>query len=393
MTRLLKWLIGIGIVIGLAYLALVAVTGSKMRAIADEYLVSYNAQQQDFDVQLEWLETGFWGSTGVVYIEVDNAALQLSHTLKLRHGALRARISGELTAIVDGFDVGEELFADEPITLNGRIGLGGLSVTYQTPELDYTDDELGMVYRAAPATLNVVQRDHEQHTLFQVDWLDANASIVGASDILRFEGLAASSQTRMHPSDGKIEHARSHFAIRSFEFSDADAPTVSLEDVGIEVELQRDDTEIQANLSVQVEAYDVYGVNGDLAVATHTTGMPFASFATWMEAEGSAAATSNLLLSLREFSTQFVVENFALSLGELGNLVAEGRFELRDDIDFTPEQLGGAATDYLQGQLIIRDLPLTVLLPLAGLVSGELPWTLELQQGNLTLNGEPLPLP
>lgn len=393
MTRLLKWLIGIGILLGLIYLALVAVTGSKMRTIADQQVAAYNEQQQDVNVRLEWLDSGFWRSSGVVYIELDDDSLYLSHTLELRHGALRARVSGELTALVDGFDVGAELFAGDPIRLDGRIGLGGLMITYQTPELDYVDDSLNTAYQGAPATLDVVLREHEQHTLFKLDWLEATASIVGTTDVLRFDGVAASSQVRLHSDDGKIEHARSHFAIQKFEFSDDAEPTVSLEEVDMEVELQRDNEEIQALLNVDIEAYDVYGVRGDLTIATHTTGMPFTSFEAWIADEGSSEATSSLLSSLREAGTQFVIEEVALSMGELGDLVAEGHFTLRDDIEFTPEVLGGSAIDFLEGQLLISDLPFTVLIPLASFVSGELPWNLELQQGSLTINGEPVALP
>ena len=161
MTRLMKWSVGVAIILGLIYLALVAITGTKMREIAEQQLAAINEQEPEIEARIEWQETGFWSSSGVVNVDVDEAGLQFTHTINLRHGALRAGVSGEVTAIIDGFNINNQLFSEQPITIDGHVGLGGLSLTYHIPGIQYQDSGLGLEYQTAPFDLDVVLRDKD----------------------------------------------------------------------------------------------------------------------------------------------------------------------------------------------------------------------------------------
>lgn len=392
MTRTFKWIVGIGLVVGAIYIGLVAMTGSKMRDIAEQQLEAYNAQQQDVELRLEWHDTGFWRSTGVLHVSMEEV-LQLSHTIELTHGALRARIHGEVNADVGDFNVAQQLFEDQPIRLDGRIGLGGVALSYQVPELRYDDQDLGMEYHIAPFSFDVVLRDQEQHSQVQIDWLEVSASVIGATDVMRIEGLEAGSQTRLNADDGQFERALSGFQFKRFEFSDYVDPIVVLNDGKFEVELSREQDEARLQASMLVDSYDVYGVEGDFALKLHTTPMPAAHIIAWQEQNASVEATNALLNALREYGSQLMLETLELTMGEMGDLRADGYFELREGVTFDSPQPLVPMGDHVQGQVVVHDLPLLLLMPLAGLVSAELPWTLELTDGELTINGESLQLP
>lgn len=391
MTRLIKWLVGFALILGLIYLALVAVTGSKMRDIAEQQVAASTEQEPGVEARIEWHETGFWRSSGVLTVNIEDPAMELVHTINLRHGALHAAISGEASAVLDDFDINAQLFSAQPLTLDGRVGLTGMSLTYEIPSIHYQDTALGSEVTSSPFAIDLVLRDHDQHTQFNVDWIEVRSNTQGVSGIDRLEGLHMTAQTSLSDDDGRFEHGITKFGFDAY-VSQRDGAQVSMvEGASIDTEMQREGDDVTVQSRMEVAEYEMYGIRGGLTVALHTTAMPLASVQHWQNAEGDTEAFSQVLEDLRDAGTQFVLDEFDLGLGEMGDIAAHGQFELRDDIAFTSP--GNSVGDYLQGELTIQDMPAMLMLPLSGLVSGELPWILELREGNLTVNGEPLELP
>lgn len=391
MTRLMKWSVGVAIILGLIYLALVAITGTKMREIAEQQLAAINEQEPEIEARIEWQETGFWSSSGVVNVDVDEAGLQFTHTINLRHGALRAGVSGEVTAIIDGFNINNQLFSEQPITIDGHVGLGGLSLTYHIPGIQYQDSGLGLEYQTAPFDLDVVLRDQDSHSQFTIDWVEISTSLHGPNSIDRIEGLHMTAQTSLSAADGQFEHGVTKMVLDTFTSREGDAQMSMIQGASLETEVQRERDEVTMQSRFEVAEYEMYGINGNLTVALHTTAMPFSGFLAWQQQSGDIEAISELLEALRDYGTQLVIDEFDLSLGEMGKVAAHGHVKLREDIEFA--SAGDSVADYIQGELTIQDLPVMLMMPLSGLVSGELPWTLAIQEGNLTINGEPLELP
>ena len=98
-------------------------------------------------------------------------------------------------------------------------------------------------------------------------------------------------------------------------------------------------------------------------------------------------------MNLQQQQSALNIDNLRLTMGQMGNLVANGSFTLREDLDFSTGFDPEADDNIFQGKLIVEDLPVLLLMPLSGLVSGELPWVVELREGNMLVNGEPLDLP
>ena len=391
MTRLIKWLVGIALILGLIYLALVGVTGSKIRDIAEQLVVASAEKEPDVDAHIEWHETGFWRSSGVLTVNVEDSAMQLVHTVSLRHGVLHAAISGEASVTINDFDINAQLLSAQPLTLDGRVGLAGMSITYQIPAIYYEDPALGSEITSSPWAIDLVLRDQDQHTHLDLDWIELRTDTRGVSGIDRLEGLYMTAQTSLSDDDGEFQHGITQFGFEAY-VSQRDGAQVSMvEGASSDTEVQRVGDDLTLQSRFEVVQYEMYGIRGDLTVALHTTAMPLASVLNWQHATDDTEVVGQFLEDLRDADTQFVLDEFDLGLGEMGTVVAHGQFEIRDDIAFTSPR--NSVGDYLQGELTIQDMPVMLMLPLSGLVSDELPWVLALQEGILTVNGEALELP
>lgn len=400
MARLIKWLVGLVVIAGIIYLGLVAVTGSQMRSIAEEQLETYNAQSPDAEVTIEWHDTGFWRSVGEVRLStpIEDETLDIVHSVELRHGALRAGISGEVTGFMGDNALHEMLFADQRIRLDGRIGLGGVRLTYAVPGLQYVDDDLGERYTAAPFEIDVVLREHEQHTQFEIEWIEMGSAEGGATDTMRFENMAGTSQSRLNQDDRQFDHAQTTFSVGQVTFAmpaqgQGSDVTIRIDGIHNETEMTRDNGDVEIHNRLTVDAYDVYGVEGELTAIMQMGPVPYASFQALQTNTEDPATVAAFLHDLQQHDSRLVIETLDLTMGQMGDLRASGEFWLRNDIDFNQGFTATAAGDVLAGRMEIEDLPLLILMPLSGMISGELPWTLELNEGDLMINGEPLNLP
>ncbi|MCC5878475.1 MAG: DUF945 family protein [Idiomarina sp.] len=403
MARLIKWLVGLVVIAGIIYLGLVAVTGSQMRSIAEDQLETYNAQSPEAEVNISWHETGFWRSVGEVRLvtPMEGETLDVVHSIELRHGALRAGISGEVTGLLGDVALNDMLFADQPIRLDGRIGLGGVRLTYAVPALNFThylDEDLGERYTAAPFEIDVVLREHEQHTQFEIEWIEMRSAEDGATDTMRFENLAGTSQSRLNKDDRQFDHAQTSFSVGQVVFGlpaqgQSNDVTIRIDGFHNETEMTRDNGDVEIHNRLTVDAYDVYGVEGELTAIMQMGPVPYTSFQALQEDIEDPAVFNAFLHDLQQHDSRLVIETLDLTMGQMGDLRASGEFWLRNDIDFNQGFTAAAAGDFLAGRMEIEDLPLLILMPLSGMISGELPWTLELNEGDLLINGEPLNLP
>lgn len=395
MARVIKWVVGLAVIAGLVYIGLVAVTGSQIRSIAENQLQTYNAQTPESDAEIVWHETGFWRSTGEVRVtmQLDDDLLEVVHTFSLRHGALRASVEGDVRGSLGDTQLNDMLFADQAISLDGRIGLGGVRLTYAVPEIYYVDEALEMRSTAAPFTLDLVLREDEQHSQLHVEWVEIMSTAIGASDGLRWEDIEVTSQARLNPDDGLFDYGHSVFRVGQMVFGDGEDSIARIEGLLNETDMTREAGMVDVDNRLTVEAYDVYGVGGDLTFNLQLGPIPFESFQNLQRQADDAAALNAFLYDMQQVDTRLIIETLELTMGQMGDLVASGEFQVRQDIDLQQDFSIESAGDLMEGQLEVRDLPLLLLMPLSGMVSGELPWTLELRQGDLLINGEALELP
>lgn len=395
MSRSIKWILAIAVLAALIYVALVAVTGAQMRSIAEQQLAHYDNQNPEVSAQLEWQDTSFRRSLGELRLELDieGELLEITHSVVLTHGALRAKIEGEATAVLGDFSFADTFFDGAPLTLAGRVGLAGVTLSYQVPELRFEDDDLQMKYHMAPFAVDIVLREKDQHSHTEIAWIEIAATVIGATDVMRWEGITLSSQTRLDQAGGQFEHGLSRFNVASLTFGDYVESLAEVNDIRTEIEAWRENDLVRAEGSFEVTDYDVYGVAGELGVTFNVANVPFTGFRQWQQQADDQDALNHLFHDMQQQQTQLSIENLKLTMGEMGNLQAQGHFEMRDDIDFLQGQSFEDAAELLQGRLLVEDLPLLLLMPLSGLVSGELPWTIELREGNVLINGEALELP
>ncbi|MCL5050811.1 MAG: YdgA family protein [Firmicutes bacterium] len=398
MARSIKWLVGLAVIVGITYVALVAITGSKMRDIASQQLEAYQQQNPEVDVDLTWHDTSFWRSEGVVSfsMDIEDEQVAFTHTMNLRHGALRASVTGEITGIVGEFDVNQRLFEGQAITLDGRVGLGGLSLTYHVPEVNFDDQNIGLQYRVAAFDVDVVLRDSDQHSQLTIDWIEmllgAPDTGVDANQKLRFENVQMRSHTDVGD-DGLFDASTARFSIDHIYYTDAAEPVVSMRDFSSDIDMQRNGDYVAGTANLMVNEYDAYGVTGVFELETSTSELSFSAFRTWQENSNDPDAINDFLVNLQQQQSALNIDNLRLTMGQMGNLVANGSFTLREDLDFSTGFDPEADDNIFQGNLIVEDLPVLLLMPLSGLVSGELPWVVELREGNMLVNGEPLDLP
>ena len=395
MARVIKWGLGLAVIAGLIYIALVAVTGSQIRNIAEDQLQTYNAQSPEAQAAINWQETGFWRSTGEVRatMQLDDELLEIVHTFSLRHGALRASIEGEVNGNLGDTQLNDMLFAGQSASLDGRIGLGGVRLTYTVPELNYVDDDLAMGWTVAPFELDVVLREHEQHSQMHVEWVAMTNGAAGTSDGMRWEDIEITSQARLNPDDRQFDYGNSVFRIGQLMLNDGADTTVLIEGLLNETDMTREAGMVEADNRLTVDAYDIYGVAGELTFNVKLGPVPYESFQNLQSQADDTAALNAFLYDMQQADTRLVIDTLELTMGQMGDLVASGEFQVRQDIDLQQDFSVESAGDLMEGQLEVRDLPLLLLMPLSGMVSGELPWTLELRQGDLLINGETLELP
>lgn len=395
MARVIKWVLGLAVVAGLVYIGLVAVTGSQIRSIAEDQLQAYSAQSPESETEIIWHETGFWRSTGEVRVtmQLDEDLLEVVHAFRLRHGALRASVEGDVRGSFDDMQLNDMLFAGQAINLEGRIGLGGVRLTYAVPEIHYVDEALEMRSTAAPFTLDLVLREDEQHSQLHVEWVEIMSTSIGASDGLRWEDIEVTSQARLNPNDGLFDHGHSVFRVGQMVFGDGEDSIARIDGLLNETDMAREAGMVDVDNRLTVEAYDIYGVAGDLTLNIQLGPIPFESFQNLQRHGDDAAAMSAFLHDMQQANSRLIIDTMELTMGQMGDLVAAGEFQLRQDINLQQDFSVESAGDLLEGRLEVSDLPLLLLMPLSGLVSGELPWTLELRQGDLLINGETLELP
>ena len=395
MGRLIKWLVGLVIIFGLIYVGLVAVTGSKVRDITEQQLQIYNAQTPDAEVELNWHETSFWRSEGEMRItmQVESETLDLIQSITLQHGALRAKVRGELTGQFAGSSLNEMFFNRQPVILEGRVGLAGARLTYAVPALTYIDEELDISYTVSAFETDLVLQEQEQHSKIQIDWIEVETAMTGAADVMRWEGIEATTQSRLNPKDKQFEYAQSMFSIEEMVYGTNPEASVRVENLRNETDMTRVEGNVEVKNSLTVDTYEVSSVTGELTFNMTVGPVPFASFQALQNGIEDPAILNAFLHDTQKGNAKLVIEELELSMGQMGNLSAHGEFQLRDDINFEQGFTAGSAGDFLQGELEVQDLPLLLLMPLSGVVSGELPWKLELREGDLLINGEALNLP
>lgn len=395
MGRLIKWLVGLVVIIGLIYIGLVAVTGSKVRDITEQQLQAYNAQSPDADIEISWHEAGFWRSEGDIRMTmpIENESLELVHSITLKHGALRAKVQGEVTGNLAGTSFNEMLFNNQTVNLDGRVGLAGVRLTYAVPELLYVDEELDISYAVAPFEFDLVLQEQAQHSQLHIDWVQFDMFVEGSSHRMRWEDIETTGQSRLNADDSQFEHAEAVFSVGEMVFGATDETIAHIENLRNETDVARTAGVVEVENRLTVEAYEISGVTGDLTFNMTLSPISFASFQALQSGIDDIQSTNALLHDLQQNNASMVIEKLELTMGQMGNLNAHGEFQLRDDIDFQQGFSAESAWDLLQGELEINDLPILLLMPLSGMVSGELPWTLELREGDLLINGETLNLP
>lgn len=396
MNRLIKWIIGLLIIVGGGYLILVALTGSKVREITEEQLESYAAQNTNVSAEVIWHETGFWRSEGEVRMTITlepGVSGEVHHTLNLRHGALRARMSGELSARFGDFDMAEYLFDGEPVVLDGRVSMAGVRATYHVPPLELTADTSEMVFLSSPFDIEVVLTEREQHVHIDVDWLRLLPQHQEQStDGLYIENVEIITQVRLDSEDGLGKLGSSKSTVERMTVGVGPGEPMVAEDYFMEISFEREANNLDMQIDLGLEKLSVQGINGDGKISVRLTDLPFEAWRSFesesTEVEDNREALRAVLIETRDNGARIHVDSVDLGAEGFGRLVANGEFILRDELPSIDE--GSGAADFLNGYLTIEDLPMPLTMILAGMVSGELPWRFELQDGSLLINGESL---
>src|SRR5690554_6993237 len=175
----------------------------------------------------------------------------------------------------------------------------------------------------------LVLRDQDSHSQFTIDWVEISTSLHGPSSIDRIEGLHMTAQTSLSAADGQFEHGVTKMVLDTFTSREGDAQMSMIQGASLETEVQRERDEVTMQSRFEVAEYEMYGINGNLTVALHTTAMPFSGFLAWQQQSGDIEAISELLEALRDYGTQLVIDEFDLSLGEMGKVAAHGHVKLR----------------------------------------------------------------
>lgn len=395
MSRIAKWVVAL-LVIGVAvYLALVGITGSKAREVASEQFQTYASQSPDVDVEIEWTETGFWSSEGLVTVQMDVEPLGnlvITHTMRLRHGALGAAVAGELEASLGGESINARMLNGEPIILDGRVGLGGARLSYQVPAIEMADEASDIVLMAAPFALDVVLTDDEQHSQTRIEWLRVTPTEQShAKEGVYVEGLHFSAQTRLDPDDGELLLSTGESGIEYAAFNNADDQAqMSLRQLVNEIRAERVGDSLQFESDLSVEEIDYMGFMADLELDFVVENIPFAAFQQFQQNADQEGADFALLEATRQNGGKLILKQLQTTITDFGRVEANGEFWLREGFPRTEDAEFG---DYLNGQMNVLDLPQMLMMPLSGVISGELPWLIELEDGELSINGEALDLP
>lgn len=393
MSRLIKWLIGLAVVVAAIYFILVAVTGSQIRSVTEAQLNSYAAQSPEVEISVEWLDTSFWRSVGNIHARMPVAEgeyVEIEHALRFNHGALRARIAGDVQVLVSGEPALNELFNGEQVTMHGRGGLGGLRLTYEVPALNFVDEAAGASIRSDSFSADLVLRDSEQHGQIYIDWIEFGSPL---GEVVRIEGMEANSQNRLMKSDGFFEHASGYFSVDRIASGEGSQNRFSVEGLENTLEMHRDGDDITVENLLQVENYQIANFEGHLNFDMVLAPLSFAAFQAMQSPEDEELALRELFGSMQEKGTRLTINDLTVNMGQMGNLVAAGELNLRQDVDINAAlERDASAAEWAEGELQVTDLPMLMLMPLMGMVSGELPWRVELRQGELIINGDSLSL-
>lgn len=396
MSRIVKWVVVLALVGGAAYLGLVALTGSKAQEIASQQFAQYDQQNPAIELDLEWVDSGFWRSEGLLTMTADLdgvGMLGVTHTVLLDHGALAANVSGELEATLGGDSINERMLQGEPVVLSGRIGLGGARLHYAVPALEVVDDGADMVIRAAPFGINLALTDEEQHTDVALDWLRLSPVMQGdAKEGFYIEGVHLINQNRLDPRDSLPTLTRTEYGVRHATFNAGPQVQMSLNELSNVIEMERSEDNVDVTSVLSVEQVDYLGFVADLKLDVKLENLPFTALQNFQQApqEDARQAQMRLLQAAQQNEARLHVQTLESTIKNMGRVAADGEFWLRDSL---PSNANAESIDYLNGRMTIADLPAMLRMPLAGVIDGELPWTFELEDGQLTVNGDVLEVP
>ncbi|RUO26951.1 hypothetical protein CWE09_09735 [Aliidiomarina minuta] len=397
MKSVFRWLLPLAVVVILVYLFLVWLTGSQTRQVAAEQVAAFQESNPQFNADLSWQREGFWSSEATLRMTLDvpeadlDESFVIQQPMHIRHSVLRSFVTGELEVSMADEDLIAMVFGDQVVRVEGTLGLGGVSFDYQVPAVDYQIDDVRITAEASQ--IQVVFTQDEQHSRLHLPSLNFQPLYAVDSDTNQ-EGLFVSevvaiSQTRLE--NGEPSEGSSEFRLLNMRMITPGGHLQELDNLAVDVHFQRELDVLNAQQKTEIGKFSYGDVEFTGELEMNVTNLPYDAFTRFSRSPQSEEDIQHLVAAVQHSDALLRLENLSIDSEGLGNVRGQGEFYLHDNMAFD-QNYEGSLLDFINGHIEFSELPMMVQLSLAEMVSGDLPWRLEWQHGELLINGEPLNL-
>ncbi|MGX5915258.1 DUF945 family protein [Aliidiomarina sp. Khilg15.8] len=393
MKRVLKWLVPILIILGLAYLVVVWVTGEKTRELTSERINTYQQQNPGLNVNVEWQREGFWSSEATFTVAAAELAdmFYMEHEVVLKHGFFRSAVDGTVDVFWDGNNLTDNMFSQEPVVVDGHVGLAGLALVYHLPDLSYASDASSLLFSMPATRASLVLTDDEQHSEMSISSL----SLIPQDPESDEEGVFLNDL--MMTSQVRLDRGEPVFAVTEINLAEMtmavanESPRV-VSGFTSAFTFEREAADFVLDSQIAVDNFSYGSVKGRGHTEFEMRQLPYAAFKRYQESEQDEADMEQWLAALQANNAELVIDTIDLEMENWGKLEGSGAFTMNAGAS-TDLGSGFNAMNFANGYLEMTELPEMLRLALAELTEDELPWRFELRAGDLFLNGKPLNLP
>ncbi|TRW48778.1 DUF945 domain-containing protein [Aliidiomarina halalkaliphila] len=367
--------------------------------IIEQYVDRLEAESgHAYDVELNWLEQGWRTGKVEMTLRMDFMEEEILYheVFQLTYGFLRTQIRGigQLTVFED--NVNETIFDGKPFVSKGVASMGGLTLEYTVPNIDRNTD--GMVLNIPETIMQVVATDTSLHYTLH----NPGFRLYHESDPGHFSLGEVSVESHTAWRLEKLQHSHLEMKLASLDMDTPDL-NFSMSDFLLATHLMVEDGIASGSVRYEVGQFDVPEVgSGNALLEMEVQGVNYALFEHLQQnpdlIEDEAFVAEFFYDLVHNNDARLLLNTFEFEAEGIGRAHVHGSFGIndtqldQDEFMAMIQEDASALIPYMAVSLTVEELPLIALMSMMMITTEQLPWLIEMRDGEFYLNGEILDL-